>query len=90
MTASDVVQLEMVELTSTALIVLAYAGGEFPSIVPASIIEESDGIITEYIGTGPFTFEEWQQDHPIHFLNMKITLVERSLRVDWMVKEKRL
>lgn len=61
-----VVQLEMAEPTSTALIVLAYAGGEFPSIMPASIIEESDDVITDYIGTGPFQFEEWQQDHQIH------------------------
>src|SRR5699024_2839314 len=58
---------QMAGPTSTALIVLAYSGGEFPSIMPASIIEASDGgMIEEYIGTGPFKFEEWKQNTHIH------------------------
>src|SRR5690606_33024633 len=28
----------------------------------------SDGVITEFIGTGPFKFEEWKQDQYIHYV----------------------
>ncbi|WP_368652663.1 ABC transporter substrate-binding protein [Ornithinibacillus sp. 4-3] len=60
------VELQMIHPTSTALIVLAYSGGEFPSIMPASIIEASDGgMVDEYIGTGPYEFEEWKQNNYI-------------------------
>lgn len=61
------VELRMAQPTSTALLVLAYSGGEFPSIMPASIVEASDGgLIEEYIGTGPYQFEEWRQNTHIH------------------------
>lgn len=61
------VQLEMTVPTSTALVVLAYSGGELPSIMPAAIIEESgEGELNDYIGTGPFKLESWQQDQQIH------------------------
>lgn len=63
----NTVHLEMLEPTATALIVLAYAGGEFPSIMPASVIEKSgDEQVEEFIGTGPFKFEEWKKDQHIH------------------------
>ena len=61
------VLLEMAQPTSTATLVLAYSGGESPSIMPASIIEaEESDRITEYVGTGPFKFEEWKQNQQIH------------------------
>lgn len=57
------VELRMVQPTSTALLVLAYSGGEFPGIMPASIVEGNDGTpIDEYIGTGPYEFVEWKQN----------------------------
>lgn len=61
------VELQMTKPTSTALIVLSYAGGEFPSIMPASIIEQASGeeLIEEYIGTGPYKFVEWKQNNHI-------------------------
>lgn len=61
------VKLEMSKPTSTALVVLAYSGGELASIMPASVIENIEGDkLTEYIGTGPFKFESWKQDQQIH------------------------
>lgn len=62
------VQLEMEEPTSTATLVLAYSGGESPSIMPASIFEGKDEKekVTEYIGTGPFQFKDWKQNQQIH------------------------
>ena len=61
------VQLVMAEPTSTATLVLGYTGAISPSIMPASIIEESKSeIVKEFIGTGPFEFEEWKQNQHIH------------------------
>ncbi|MBU8881338.1 ABC transporter substrate-binding protein [Bacillus sp. FJAT-29790] len=62
------VQLEMAQPTSTATLVLAYSGGESPSIMPAAILEGKDEKekVTEYIGTGPFQFKEWKQNQQIH------------------------
>lgn len=61
------VQLKMQNPTSTASLVLAYAGGEAPIIMPASMIEGKETErVTEYIGTGPFQFKEWKQDQHIH------------------------
>ncbi|OLO28115.1 ABC transporter substrate-binding protein [Alkalihalophilus pseudofirmus] len=50
----------------TTLSTLAYGGGNFASIMPKEIINEaeSDGV-KEYVGTGPFKFEEWRQDQHI-------------------------
>ncbi|WP_313428649.1 ABC transporter substrate-binding protein [Siminovitchia terrae] len=66
------VKLEMSQPTSTALVVLAYSGGELASIMPASVIENIKGDkLTEFIGTGPFQFESWQQDQQIHLKKFK-------------------
>lgn len=38
-----------------------------PAIMPKEVIDEADETgVTEYIGTGPFKFEEWIQDQHIH------------------------
>ncbi|MDW0116115.1 ABC transporter substrate-binding protein [Sporosarcina thermotolerans] len=62
------VLLEMAQPTSTATLVLAYSGGEAPTIMPASILEgkEEKERVTEYIGTGPFQFKDWKQNQQIH------------------------
>ncbi len=42
--------------------------GQMPAIVPASTIEAADpetGLLKEYIGTGPYKFDEWKQDQYI-------------------------
>lgn len=66
------VKLEMSQPTATALVVLAYSGGELASIMPASVIENiKNDKLTEFIGTGPFQFESWQQDQQIHLKKFK-------------------
>lgn len=61
------VVLTLPEPLSTALSVLAHSSSAFPAIVPKEVVEDvgPDGI-DEYIGTGPFYFEEWRQDQYIH------------------------
>lgn len=47
---------------------LIAGAGQMPAIIPASTIETADpdsGYLTEYIGTGPFKFDEWVQDQYI-------------------------
>lgn len=61
------VLLEMEEPISTATLILAYSGGESPSIMPASMIEGHETErVTEYIGTGPYKFKEWKQNQYVH------------------------
>ncbi|SEO11720.1 peptide/nickel transport system substrate-binding protein [Amphibacillus marinus] len=60
------VQLDVPEATSDVLILMA-SQAQFPSIMPKEIIEsitEENGL-SEYIGTGPYKFEEWRQDQHI-------------------------
>lgn len=61
------VTLELSEPSSLAMTVMA-SPGQFAAIMPKEINESAgpDGV-TEYIGTGPFEFVEWQQDNYIHF-----------------------
>lgn len=60
------VELQLPETLSIALTGLAHMGGGFAAIMPKEVIESApeDGI-QEYIGTGPFQFEEWKQDQHI-------------------------
>ena len=61
------VTLELSAPSSLALTVMAVPG-QFAAIMPKEISEEAgpDGI-TEYVGTGPYEFVDWQQDNYIHF-----------------------
>lgn len=60
------VELELAEPSSLALGIMATAG-QFGAIMPKEINEAAgpEGVM-EYIGTGPFEFVEWKQDHYIH------------------------
>src|SRR5699024_8888723 len=59
------VLLETTEPNRTALTVLS-SSTQFPAIMPKEIIETADADgVTEFIGTGPFKFEEWKQDQYI-------------------------
>ncbi|WP_368653127.1 ABC transporter substrate-binding protein [Ornithinibacillus sp. 4-3] len=41
--------------------------GQYPAIMPKEVIDEAGSSgVNEYIGTGPFKFEEWRQDQYIH------------------------
>lgn len=61
------VELELSEPTAILLTVIADVG-QFAAIMPKELNESAgpDGV-DEYIGTGPFEFNEWQQDNYIHF-----------------------
>ncbi|WP_368652926.1 ABC transporter substrate-binding protein [Ornithinibacillus sp. 4-3] len=61
------VQLELQSPVSITLAILAFNGANLASIMPAEIAEAAgDENVSEYIGTGPFQFEEWKQDQYIH------------------------
>lgn len=67
--ASDdyTVLMKLPEPLSTTLSVLAHSSGTFPAIMPKEVIENtSPEGINEYVGTGPFKFEEWKQDQYVH------------------------
>lgn len=59
--------LELPESLSTALPALAHGGTGLAGIMPKDIVENAgaDGV-EEFIGTGPFQFNEWVQDQHIH------------------------
>ncbi len=61
------VVVELAERASEVLDVIA-APKQFGGIMPKEVVEAagSEGV-TEYIGTGPFKFEEWKQDQYIKF-----------------------
>lgn len=59
------VVLEMDKPNRTALAVLS-SSTQFPAIMPKEVVEASgDEPVTDYIGTGPFKFNEWKQDQYI-------------------------
>lgn len=62
------VQLTVEQPTSDVLILIS-AQAQFPAIMPSEIIEgaPAEGV-TEYIGTGPYRFQEWRQDQYIHLV----------------------
>jgi len=69
-TAEDptTVVLKLEKATSDVLIILA-TKAQFPAIMPAELIETAGAEgVDEYIGTGPFKFEEWKQDQYVHLV----------------------
>lgn len=62
------VEMNLDERASDALDLLA-ASGQFPAIMPKEVIDEetADGV-QEYIGTGPFKFNEIRQDSYVHLV----------------------
>jgi peptide/nickel transport system substrate-binding protein len=58
-----------VEFPASDILILLATFAQFPSIMPREIIESAppEGI-TEYIGTGPYKFNEWKQDQYIHLV----------------------
>jgi len=59
--------LKLPEQLSTALSVLSTNMGAFPAIMPKEVVEEAGETgVEEFIGTGPFIFEEWTQDVSVH------------------------
>ncbi|WP_066154607.1 ABC transporter substrate-binding protein [Halalkalibacter krulwichiae] len=65
---SYTVQLEVAQATSDVLILMA-AQAQFPSIMPKEIVESATAEgFDEYIGTGPYKFNEWRQDQYIHLV----------------------
>lgn len=69
-TAEDptTVVLTLEKATSDVLIILA-TKAQFPAIMPAELIETAGAEgVDEYIGTGPFKFEEWRQDQYVHLV----------------------
>lgn len=62
------VELTLEKATSDVLIILA-TKAQFPAIMPAELIEAAGAEgVDEYIGTGPFKFEDWRQDQYVHLV----------------------
>ncbi|GAK01247.1 LOW QUALITY PROTEIN: peptide ABC transporter, periplasmic peptide-binding protein [Geomicrobium sp. JCM 19055] len=62
------VELIVEQATSDVLILLA-SQAQFPSIMPKEFVESAsaDGF-EEYVGTGPYQFDDWQQDQYIRLV----------------------
>lgn len=58
-----------VEAPTSDVLILIASQAQFPSIMPKEIVESAppEGI-SEYIGTGPYKFQEWKQDQYIHLV----------------------
>ncbi|WP_368654653.1 ABC transporter substrate-binding protein [Ornithinibacillus sp. 4-3] len=61
------VTLTLPKPMSTVFVTMSYIGAGFPAIMPKEVIDRAnDTGVEEYIGTGPYQFEEWQQDQQVH------------------------
>ncbi|KAB2338595.1 ABC transporter substrate-binding protein [Cytobacillus depressus] len=81
------VAAHFVNPTSLDLFVLADMT-QFAAIMPQSIVEKAGSDeITEYIGTGPYQFKEWRQDHSIH-LSRFDDYQSRSEKADGLAGQK--
>jgi peptide/nickel transport system substrate-binding protein len=62
------VDLKLPQPYSDVLILIA-SQANFPAIMPKEIIESAPAEgVSEYIGTGPYKFNEWKQDQYIHLV----------------------
>lgn len=62
------VKLTVESATSDVLILMA-SQAQFPAIMPKEIVDAAPAEgIKEYIGTGPYKFQEWKQDQYIHLV----------------------
>lgn len=62
------VKLTVVKPTSDIMILIS-SKAQFAAIMPKEIIESAPAEgIKEYIGTGPYKFQEWKQDQYIHLV----------------------
>src|SRR5690625_4574311 len=60
------VDLVMEEPISTALVAMSQGTSSFAAVMPKEEIDNADATSVEnYIGTGPFQFEEWSQDQHV-------------------------
>lgn len=61
------VQLVFERPMGTVVDLFAHQRGDMLAIMPKSVIDEAEeNVIKEYVGTGPFQMENWQQDQYIH------------------------
>src|SRR5690625_3775433 len=75
------------EPTTVALYILADLT-QFAAIMPKEIVEEAGAdFVEEYIGTGPYEFNEWKQDQHIH-LSKYEDYESRSEEADGLAGEK--
>jgi len=57
------------ESPASDVLTIMSSQANFPAIMPKEIIESAPAEgVKEYIGTGPFKFEEWKQDQYIHLV----------------------
>lgn len=62
------VELKLAQPSSDVLILIA-SQANFPAIMPQEIVENAPAEgVSEYIGTGPYKFQEWRQDQYIHLV----------------------
>src|SRR5699024_1261849 len=60
------VTMKLDDVASDVLYILA-GQGQFPAIMPKEIVESAETTgVTEFIGTGPYRFEEYKTDSYLH------------------------
>lgn len=68
---SHTVVLNLEEPATDVLDIMA-GRSQFPAIMPKDIIDSAPAEgVSEIIGTGPFEFKEWRQDHHIHLVKFQ-------------------
>ncbi|GAK08462.1 ABC transporter substrate-binding protein [Geomicrobium sp. JCM 19038] len=82
------VTLHLQQPLATALPLMAFTSTGFPGIMPKEIVEEANEQgVNDYIGTGPYQFEEWVTDQHIH-LSKYEDYVSSDVPTDGLAGEK--